>query len=128
MDPMKLPQTTSINLHSNFVPSPRLRGVSFPVPVNFAPTDNPTTFDQAAVQNKTKIYQSEGRVVKEKETKRKMPATTTAKKITRPTPDIGNPPRRNRRDKYWKSVKDDKREKGKKDTYWIKDKKGKKAA
>ena len=61
MDPFKLPQTTLVNLHSNFVPSPRLRGVSFPAPAHFAPTDNPTTFDQASLQNNTKIYQSEGR-------------------------------------------------------------------
>jgi len=62
MDPMKLPATTLINLHSNFVPNPRLPGVSAPVAANFAPTDNPTTFDQAAIQNTTKIYQSENRV------------------------------------------------------------------
>lgn len=52
-DPFKYPATTIVNLHSNFLPNPRLPGVSAPIPRNFAPTDNPSTFDQAQVHNNT---------------------------------------------------------------------------
>lgn len=55
-DPFKYPATTAINLHSDFVPNPRFPGVSIPVPKSFTPADNPTTFDQAEVQNKTKTH------------------------------------------------------------------------
>lgn len=52
-DPFKYSATTLVNLHSNFLPNPRLPGVSTPIPQNFAPTDNPSTFDQAQIHNNT---------------------------------------------------------------------------
>ncbi len=52
-DPMKLPATTNVNLYSGFRPNPFLRGFgcSQPIPFNFTPEDNPSTFNQATIKN-----------------------------------------------------------------------------
>lgn len=54
-DPIKLPATTCVNLYSSYRPHPFLRGVSIPIPSNFTPADNPTTFNQAAIKNTAQV-------------------------------------------------------------------------
>lgn len=60
-DPMKLPASTCINNHSSFRPHPSLPGVSIPIPSNFSPEDNPTTFNQAALKNTAQVDFSDRR-------------------------------------------------------------------
>ena len=60
MDPTTEKGQTLNGQYSDFVPDPRNRGCSFPIPSNFAPTNNPVTFMDEGVrsQTDTRIYQS----------------------------------------------------------------------
>ena len=60
-DPMKLPASTCVNNFSSFRPHPSIPGVSIPIPSNFSPADNPTTFNQAALKNTAQIDFSDRR-------------------------------------------------------------------
>lgn len=60
-DPMKLPASTCVNNFSSFRPHPFLPGVSIPIPSNFSPADNPTTFNQAALKNTAQVDFSDRR-------------------------------------------------------------------
>lgn len=77
-DPFKLPATTQVNLYSNFLPNPRIRGLAAPIPQNFTPTDNASTFDQAKIHNNTNPN--------------KIMSTKNAPKYVRPRKEQPQPP------------------------------------